>query len=121
MPARCSRRRAVLHRDACHFAAAGHHRDFGRVPDRPGGRHRRQCVPRRQWDPRPGQPARNAVGVRENPDDLARSVPVLVADMQDSLFYPYAEVHGGEMYLSYTVDRKHIRLARVDAWKYLKG
>lgn len=59
--------------------------------------------------------------MRENADDLARSVPVLVADMQDSLFYPYAEVHGGEMYLSYTVDRKHIRLARVDARKYLKG
>ena len=65
---------------------------------------------------------RNGFGiVRVNPDDLARSVPVLVADMQDSLFYPYAEVHGGEMYLSYTVDRKHIRLARVDARKYLKG
>lgn len=75
-----------------------------------------------QQKDRPALLDRNGFGiVRVNPDDLARSVPVLVADMQDSLFYPYAEVHGDEMYLSYTVDRKHIRLARVDARKYLKG
>lgn len=75
-----------------------------------------------QQKDRPALLDRNGFGiVRVNPNDLARSVPVLVADMQDSLFYPYAEVHGGEMYLSYTVDRKHIRSARVDARKYLKG
>ena len=46
---------------------------------------------------------------RENP---AASTPVAVADMHDSLFYPYTEPYGDYAYLSYTVSRRHIRLAR---------
>lgn len=58
--------------------------------------------------------------VRVDRDDLADSRPVAVVRMGESLFYPFARVIGDTVYLSYTVDRKHIRLTRFDAKTYLK-
>ena len=56
---------------------------------------------------------RNGFGiVRINRENPAASTPVAVADMHDSLFYPYTEPYGDYVYLSYTVSRRHIRLAR---------
>ncbi len=56
---------------------------------------------------------RNGFGIiRVDTNDLAKSRPVLVADMEESLFYPYTQVYGDEVWISYTVDRKHIRLSR---------
>ncbi len=57
--------------------------------------------------------------VRVGMEDLADSRPVLVADLKESLFYPYTEVVGEEIWISYTVDRKHIRLSRFST-DYLK-
>ncbi len=48
--------------------------------------------------------------VRVDTEDLSRSVPLFVADMRDSMFYPYTDMYGDDMYISYTVARKHIRL-----------
>lgn len=39
--------------------------------------------------------------------------------MKDSLFYPYTRIYGEYLYMSYTVARKHIRLARVKAEEFL--
>lgn len=59
---------------------------------------------------------RNGFGVvRVNRDCLAKSEPVLVADLGGSCFYPFARVEGEDIYLSYTVDRQHIRLSRFPA------
>lgn len=43
--------------------------------------------------------------------DPARSRPLAVVDMHSSLFYPYVNLLNGEAFISYTVDRKHIRLS----------
>ena len=53
---------------------------------------------------------------RENP---AASTPVAVADMHDSLFYPYTDLYGDYAYMSYTVARKHIRLSRFPLAEFL--
>ena len=58
--------------------------------------------------------------VRIDRDDLANSRPLAVVRMGESLFYPFARVMGDTVYLSYTVDRKHIRLTHFDAKAYLK-
>lgn len=50
--------------------------------------------------------------VRVNRENLSESKPILVADMKESLFYPYVDVYGDEAYISYTIDRKHIRLSK---------
>lgn len=64
---------------------------------------------------------RNGFGITKiNRDDLSKSEVVLVADMKDSLFYPFGEIYGDDMYLSYTVDRKHIRLSKFNFKDYLK-
>ncbi|MGN1345770.1 MAG: hypothetical protein ACI4V1_03230 [Eubacteriales bacterium] len=57
--------------------------------------------------------------VKIDREDLSQSRPVLVADMHDSLFYPYTDVYGKYAYMSYTVDRKHIRLTRFCLDRYL--
>ena len=57
--------------------------------------------------------------IRVDTADIHRSEVVLVADMKDSLFYPYVSVYGNEAYISYTVARKHIRLSRFGLDKYL--
>ncbi len=63
---------------------------------------------------------RNGFGIlqidRENP---AASKPIAVADMHDSLFYPYTDLYGDYAYMSYTVARKHIRLTRFPLAAYL--
>lgn len=59
---------------------------------------------------------RNGFGIiRIDEDKPEDSSPVLVADMKDSLFYPYTKIYGDKVYISYTVNRKHIRLSWFDA------
>ncbi len=63
---------------------------------------------------------RNGFGVvKIDCTTLALSEPVLVADMESSLFYPYSVVYGDDVWMSYTVDRKHIRLAKYNLSRYL--
>lgn len=57
--------------------------------------------------------------VKINQEDISKSEVVLVADMKDSLFYPYVSVYGDDCYISYTVARKHIRLSKFDLRKYV--
>lgn len=52
--------------------------------------------------------------VKIDTDDIAASRPVAVARLGSSCFYPFVRVVGDELYMSYTVDRKHIRLAKTD-------
>lgn len=57
--------------------------------------------------------------VRVNTEDLAKSEVVLQADMRSSCFYPFVQYLGeGELAMSYTVDRKHIRLAKMTLKHY---
>lgn len=64
---------------------------------------------------------RNGFGiVKVNRENLGKSTPVLVANMHDSLFYPYTDVYGEYAYMSYTIDRKHIRLAKFKLDNYLE-
>ncbi len=63
---------------------------------------------------------RNGFGiVKINRENLGDSEPVLVVDMKDSLFYPYTLVYDDYAYMSYTVNRKHIRLTKFDLTNYL--
>lgn len=58
--------------------------------------------------------------VKINTDDITKSEVVLQADIHSSCFYPFVQYFGGsELAMSYTVDRKHIRLARFTLSKYL--
>ena len=59
--------------------------------------------------------------VRIDTEKPENSTPVLVADMQGSLFYPFVRVYGDTAYISYTVDRKHIRLSRFDLKRALRA
>ena len=52
--------------------------------------------------------------VRINEQALEQSEPVFVADLGESCFYPFVRVWEDCAYISYTVDRKHIRLAQFD-------
>jgi len=59
--------------------------------------------------------------VRINTENIARSEVLLQANMGGSCFYPFVEYfEDGELAMSYTVDRKHIRIARFDLRKYLQ-
>ncbi len=63
---------------------------------------------------------RNGFGiVKVNREDLGKSEPVLVAEMHDSLFYPYTDIYNEYAYMSYTINRKHIRLAKFRLENYL--
>lgn len=63
---------------------------------------------------------RNGFGILQvDPDDFTKSKEVLVADMHSSCFYPFTRVYGSEVYLSYTVDRKHIRLSHFNLSHFL--
>lgn len=64
---------------------------------------------------------REHIGViKINKDDLAKSEVVLQAKMHSSCFYPFIQYYGdGELAMSYTVARRHIRLARFELSKYL--
>ncbi len=57
--------------------------------------------------------------IRIDEENIGNSRAVLIADMKGSCFYPYVDNYrDGEQAMSYTVDRKHIRLARFDLGKY---
>ena len=52
--------------------------------------------------------------------NLANSQVVLQAKMQSSCFYPFVQYYkNGELAMSYTVNRQHIRLAEFDLSKYI--
>ena len=58
--------------------------------------------------------------IKIDKDDLSRSEVVFQAKMHSSCFYPFIQYYvGGELAMSYTVARKHIRLARFELSKYL--
>ena len=58
--------------------------------------------------------------VRIDTDDISKSEPVIQAKMPTSCFYPFVNYFDGdELAMSYTVARKHIRLARFTLSKYL--
>ena len=57
--------------------------------------------------------------IRINRDELAKSEVIFVADMKDSLFYPYFSVYGDDAYISYTIARKHIRLSKFNLQNYV--
>ena len=65
---------------------------------------------------------RNHIGVlRVNTDNIADSAVVFRADMRGSCFYPFVQYNTkGGLCMSYTVDRKHIRLASFDFDKYTR-
>jgi len=58
--------------------------------------------------------------VKIDTDNIANSSVVLQAHMDTSCFYPFIQYFkDGELAMSYTVDRKHVRLARFTLSKYL--
>ncbi len=66
---------------------------------------------------------REHIGILKiNTNDISKSEVVLQADMGGSCFYPFVQYYGddGELAMSYTVSRKHIRLARFTLSKYIK-
>ena len=64
---------------------------------------------------------REHIGIlRVDPDNLAKSRELLVAHMASSCFYPYVDYFpDGGLGMSYTVARRHVRLARFDLDRYL--
>ena len=64
---------------------------------------------------------REHIGIVEiDTDDIANCQVVLQAKMHSSCFYPFIQYFtDGELAMSYTVARKHIRLARFTLKKYL--
>ena len=59
--------------------------------------------------------------VKIDTKNLANSEVVLQAKMATSCFYPFVQYYGdGELAMSYTVARKHIRLARFSLSKYIE-
>lgn len=58
--------------------------------------------------------------VKINTDDISKSEAILVAKMASSCFYPFIQYfENGELAMSYTVSRQHIRLAEFTLSKYL--
>jgi hypothetical protein len=63
---------------------------------------------------------RNGFGiVKINRQDLSKSEPVMVVDMKDSLFYPYTLIYDDYAFMSYTVNRQHIRFSRFNLPNYI--
>lgn len=64
---------------------------------------------------------REHIGViKVDTENIANSEVVLQAKMHTSCFYPYIQYFAGsELAMSYTVERKHIRLAQFNLSKYL--
>ena len=57
--------------------------------------------------------------IKIDTDNIANSQVVLQADMHGSCFYPFVQyLADGELAMSYTVNRQHIRLARFDLSRY---
>lgn len=64
---------------------------------------------------------REHIGVlRINKEHLEKSTPVLCAHIHSSCFYPFVWYFGDELAMSYTVDRKHIRLSRFSFGEIVK-
>ncbi len=65
---------------------------------------------------------RNHIGlVRVDTTELSKSEIVFAADMKGSCFYPFIDYNSkGELSMSYTISRKHIRLAEFTLSKYAK-
>lgn len=64
---------------------------------------------------------RNGFGmVKIDKNNLSKSEVVLVAEMKESMFYPFVDVYGDDVYISYTIDRKHIRLSKFNLKNYIK-
>ncbi len=58
--------------------------------------------------------------VKINTEDITKSEVVLQANMQGSCFYPFVNYfRDGELAMSYTISRQHIRLAEFTLSKYL--
>ncbi|MBE6778531.1 MAG: hypothetical protein E7541_04005 [Ruminococcaceae bacterium] len=55
-----------------------------------------------------------------NKDDISKSEVVFVADMKSSLFYAFYKVYGEDVYMAYTVGRKHIRFTKFNLKKFLQ-
>ena len=66
---------------------------------------------------------RNHIGlIKINTEDISKSEPVFIAHMRSSCFYPFIQYReDGSLAMSYTVDRKHIRLAGFDLNKILNS
>ena len=64
---------------------------------------------------------RTHIGVVEiNTDNIAQSKQILQAKMDTGCFYPFVQYYlDGELAMSYTVDRKHIRMARFNLSNYI--
>ena len=57
--------------------------------------------------------------VKIDTKDIAKSEILLQAKMHTSCFYPFVQYYrDGELAMSYTVERKHIRLGEVTLSKY---
>ena len=52
-------------------------------------------------------------------NDISKVEAVAVVDMKSSCFYPFVRIYGEDMYISYTVDRKHIRLSKFNIKDYV--
>ena len=60
--------------------------------------------------------------IKINKENIAKSEVLLQAQMLSSCFYPFVQYfENGELAMSYTVARKHIRLAKFTLNKYLGG
>jgi hypothetical protein len=57
--------------------------------------------------------------VKVDTDNIADSKVLLQAHMHTSCFYPFVREFDNGFAISYTIARKHIRLARFDFEKYL--
>lgn len=64
---------------------------------------------------------RNHIGIiKIDCNNIANSKVILQADMNGSCFYPFIQYNSaGELCMSYTVDRKHVRLASFTLSKYI--
>ena len=64
---------------------------------------------------------RNHIGILKiGTEDLTESEVILQAEMDTGCFYPFVQYYrNGGLAMSYTVDRKHVRLAEFDLAKYL--
>jgi len=59
--------------------------------------------------------------VHINCNNIKDSSIVLQAKMKESCFYPFVQYGNGALYMSYTVNRHHIKLAKFDAKNYLNA
>lgn len=58
--------------------------------------------------------------IRVDTDDITKSEIVLQADMKGSFFYPFVEYNSsGELSISYTINRQHIRMSKFTLSKYI--